>query len=253
MTYVIVKQSPQFHQMSLDEFLFSDEDYCPSVAWNTTNTRTYKVDEVSRRIQKRMNINVRGIIWDLVSFNEATKELHERPRKELYREFFIPKKSGGLRKIDAPEPELLEALRNLKSIFETRCCNPEWKGMLYHTSAFAYIKGRCHIDALKRHQSNESKWFAKFDFSNFFGSTTPEFVMKMMSEIYPFSEVIADERGKEALETAIDLAFLDGGLPQGTPISPFLTNLIMIPIDYKLQNAFRDFGNQKYISEPACQ
>lgn len=247
MTYVIVKQSPQFHQMSLDEFLFSDEDYCPSVAWNTTNTRTYKVDEVSRRIQKRMNINVRGIIWDLVSFNEATKELHERPRKELYREFFIPKKSGGLRKIDAPEPELLEALRNLKSIFETRCCNPEWKGMLYHTSAFAYIKGRCHIDALKRHQSNESKWFAKFDFSNFFGSTTPEFVMKMMSEIYPFSEVIADERGKEALETAIDLAFLDGGLPQGTPISPFLTNLIMIPIDYKLQNAFRDFGNQKYI------
>ena len=247
MTYVIVKQSPQFHQMSLDEFLFSDEDYCPSVAWNTTNTRTYKVDEVSRRIQKRMNINVRGIIWDLVSFNEATKELHERPRKELYREFFIPKKSGGLRKIDAPEPELLEALRNLKSIFETRCCNPEWKGMLYHSSAFAYIKGRCHIDALKRHQSNESKWFAKFDFSNFFGSTTPEFVMKMMSEIYPFSEVIADERGKEALETAIDLAFLDGGLPQGTPISPFLTNLIMIPIDYKLQNAFRDFGNQKYI------
>lgn len=248
MTYVVVKQSPQYHQMTLDEFLFGD-DLCDTsfIGWNTTNTRTYEVEKVSATLRGKMRIYVGGIVEALEEFNNTTRQLHEVPRKELYREFFIPKKSGGLRKIDAPEPELLEALRNLKLIFETRCCNPDWKGMLYHTSAFAYIRGRCHIDALKRHQSNESKWFAKFDFSNFFGSTTPEFVMKMMGMIYPFSDVVKIERGRRALETALDLAFLDGGLPQGTPISPFITNLIMIPIDYKLQNAFRDFEKQKYI------
>lgn len=248
MTYVVVKQSPQYHQMTLDEFLFGD-DLCDTsfIGWNTTNTRTYEVEKVSATLRGKMRIYVGGIVEALEEFNNTTRQLHEVPRKELYREFFIPKKSGGLRKIDAPEPELLEALRNLKLIFETRCCNPDWKGMLYHTSAFAYIRGRCHIDALKRHQSNESKWFAKFDFSNFFGSTTPEFVMKMMGMIYPFSDVVKTERGRRALETALDLAFLDGGLPQGTPISPFITNLIMIPIDYKLQNAFRDFEKQKYI------
>ena len=44
--------------------------------------------------------------------------------------------------------------------------------------------------------------------------------------------------GKEALEKAISLGFLNGGLPQGTPLSPTLTNIVMIPIDHKLAQYF---------------
>ena len=172
-------------------------------------------------------------------FNEQTKELRESERHSLYREFYIPKKSGGLRKIDAPEPELMDALRRLKTIFEEDC------KALYHTSAFAYIKGRSTLDAVKRHQANESRWFAKYDLSNFFGSTTPEFLMHMLSMVYPFSEIIQDENGKNQLRTALDLAFLDGGLPQGTPISPLITNIMMIPIDFTLNREFREFRNTR--------
>ena len=97
------------------------------------------------------------------------------------------------------------------------------------------------------HQKNESRWFGKYDLSNFFGSTTIDFVMKMLSMVFPFSEVIKVPSGKKELKEAIDLAFLDGGLPQGTPISPLITNIMMIPIDFKLANTLRDYNRQRYI------
>ena len=123
---------------------------------------------------------------------------------------------------------------------------------LYHTSAFAYIRDRCTVDAVKRHQSNESKWFAKLDLHDFFGSTTLEFALKMLSMIFPFSEVVKLPEGKVALETALELAFLDGGLPQGTPISPTITNIMMIPIDFELNKSFREFAIDE-ISEANTQ
>lgn len=239
MIYITVRQPPMYHQMSLEEFLFNTDARSQMINPNLTNTRTYEVERVSDKFMKGFDIP--KLIHKLEKFNATTDELRKQPRKQLYREFYIPKKSGGLRKIDAPEPELMEALRELKTIFENDF------GILYHTSAFAYIKKRCTIDAVKRHQSNNSKWFGKYDLSNFFGSTTLCFVMKMFSMIFPFSEVIKLEFGKEALSKAIELAFLDGGLPQGTPISPLITNAMMIPIDFKLANGLRSFDNQRFV------
>lgn len=239
MYYITVKQPPSYHQMTLEEFLFGTDVKEQLVNPNLTNTKTYEFERISNRFLE--TVDVQKLIQTLAMFNNQTKALHEKPRKELYREFHIPKKSGGLRKIDAPEPELMDALRRLKTIFEE-----DFKA-LYHTSAFAYIKHRSTIDCIKRHKANESKWFAKYDLSNFFGSTTPEYVMKMFSMIFPFSEVIKDENGRKEFETAIELAFLDGGLPQGTPISPTITNIMMIPVDFKLANMLRGLNGQRYI------
>lgn len=239
--YITVKQPPIYHQMTLEEFLFNTETGPAVINENMTNTHTYEVEYVSDRFIKKLGIDVQSLIWKLRAFNESTSNLRERPRRELYREFYIPKKSGGLRKIDAPEPALMDALRRLKTIFEV-----DFK-VLYHTSAFAYVKKRSTLDAVKRHQANESKWFAKYDLSNFFGNTTLPYVMHMFSLVFPFSEVIRDERGKKELSKALELAFLDGGLPQGTPISPLITNVMMIPVDHKLANSFRDFNRQRFI------
>jgi len=159
----------------------------------------------------------------------------------LYRTFHIPKSSGGLRRIDAPLPELIAALRQLKVLLE------ENMFALYHTSAFAYIRGRCTVDAIKRHQQNESKWFVKLDFSNFFGSTTPEFVLAMLSMIFPFSEIVKRPGGRDELSKALSLCFLNNGLPQGTPISPFMTNVMMIPLDYKISNTLRNFDDRRFV------
>ena len=239
MFYITVKQPPIYHQMTLEEFLFGTDVSEQMLNSNLSNTKTYEFERISNRFLD--TIDVQELIQVLTVFNEQTKELRDKPRHDLYREFHIPKKSGGLRKIDAPEPELMDALRRLKTIFE------ENFKALYHTSAFAYVKHRSTIDCVKRHQANESKWFGKYDLSNFFGSTTPEFVLHMFSMVFPFSEIMKDEVGKREFETAISLAFLDGGLPQGTPISPTITNIMMIPVDFKLANGFRDFNGQRFI------
>lgn len=143
------------------------------------------------------------------------------------------------RRIDAPKQELKAALSSLKDIFEYRC------GALYHTSAFAYVKGRSTVDAVRRHQANESRWFCKLDLSNFFGSTTVDFILKMFAQIHPFAEIM--EVNTPALKQALSLCVLGGVLPQGTPISPTITNIMMIPIDHKLSNTLRHFDEKQFV------
>lgn len=239
MYYITVKQPPSYHQMTLEEFLFGTNTCSELINANLTNTRTYEVERVSERFLQL--IDVKKLIEKLEWFNNRTDYLRDRPRHDLYYEFHIPKKSGGLRKIDAPEAELKDALRMLKNIFEV-----DFKA-LYHTSAFAYIHGRSTLDLLKRHQANKSKWFEKLDLSNFFGSTTMEWVLYMFSMVFPFSEVMKDEKGKEELSKAIELGFLDGGLPQGTPLSPIITNIMMIPVDFELARTLREYNHQRFV------
>lgn len=239
MVYITVMQSPIYHQMTLEEFLFQNFQAPTILNKNVSNTRTYAYETVSEHFTSRIDTD--ALIHKLVRFNEQTEALRAQERSTLYETFHIPKKSGGLRRIDAPKPELMNALRNLKTIFE------EDFHALYHTSAFAYVKNRCTVDAVKRHQKNNSKWFGKLDLHDFFGSTTLDYVIKMFSMVFPFSEIVKFPNGEAELRKALDLAFLNGGLPQGTPLSPLITNVMMIPVDYKLANAFRDFDKQRFI------
>ena len=239
MVYITVMQSPIYHQMTLEEFLFQNFQAPTILNTNVSNTRTYAYETVSKHFTSRIDTD--ALIRKLVRFNDQTEALRAQERSTLYETFHIPKKSGGLRRIDAPKPELMNALRNLKTIFE------EDFHALYHTSAFAYVKNRCTVDAVKRHQKNNSKWFGKLDLHDFFGSTTLDYVIKMFSMVFPFSEIVKFPNGEAELRKALDLAFLNGGLPQGTPLSPLITNVMMIPVDYKLANAFRDFDKQRFI------
>jgi retron-type reverse transcriptase len=239
MPYITIKQSPAYHQITFEEMMAGIQDLSKYVFANTSNTRTYFTDKVNQMLLENTNVN--HIIYLLKSFNKTHEALHEKDRASLYKTFYIPKSSGGLRRIDAPEQELMNALRQLKCIMEVNMF------ALYHTSAFAYVRGRCTVDAIKRHQRNESKWFIKLDFANFFGSTTPEFVLSMLSMIFPFSEIVKHEDGKNELTKALSLCFLNGGLPQGTPISPFITNIMMIPLDHRFSNSLRNFEKDRFI------
>lgn len=239
MIYITVRQSPIYHQMTLEEYLFQDYNRSAVINDNTSNTKTYEVERISERFTQ--NFDVERLINKLEQFNQSTASLREQERASLYTTFYIPKKSGGLRQINAPKPELMDALRHLKTIFE------EDFHALYHTSAFAYVKKRSTVDAVKRHKNNESKWFGKLDLHDFFGSTNIDFVMSMFSMIFPFSEVIGVVAGKQALQKALELAFLNGGLPQGTPISPLITNVMMIPMDFILTREFRAHDKQQFV------
>lgn len=241
MIYIVVKQSPMYKQMNIEDLLFGSVCDNLLISKNIGNTKTYCLEELPEKLHRA--INKGALINKLKEFNQSVDHLRMVDRAKLYYSFLIPKKTGGTRRIDAPNPELMDALRSLKTLFETSF----GAKVLYHTSAFAYIEGRSTIDAVKRHQANESRWYAKFDLSNFFGNTTMEFTMQQLSMIFPFSEIIKIPEGRAELEKALDLAFLNGGLPQGTPISPLITNIIMIPIDFKLKKALRDFDGKYHV------
>jgi len=239
MPYITVKQPPVYYQISFEDMIAGIDDLSKYVMPNVTNTRTYWVDHPNDRLIE--NTDVAGMIGLLNIFNTSKEALFQADRASLYHTFHIPKSSGGLRRIDAPLPELMNALRELKTLFETNMF------ALYHTTAFAYVRGRSTVDAIKRHQRNESKWFLKLDFANFFGSTTPAFVLEMMSRMFPFSEIVKYPAGRDALTKALSLCFLNGGLPQGTPISPFLTNVMMIAVDHKISNSLRNYDNRRFV------
>lgn len=228
--YITISQPPKSHQITLEDILTKE---LPVYVFQQPTGESYTLTRVANSVTKQTLANARigHAVQSILEFNETYKDLFEQPREKLYHTFYIPKKSGGLRRIDEPNPELMGALRRLKEILES-----DFHAM-HHTAAFAYVKGRSTINSLERHQRNHSNWFLKTDFSNFFGSTTLEFTLSMLKIIFPFNyvyELYPD--GWKALEKALELGFLNGGLPQGTPLSPALTNLIMLPIDHRLRN-----------------
>lgn len=234
MPYITVNVEQRPYQITFDDILFGCDPSVFIPKRDTRDTRTHLTKEISDKLKQKTDF--RSMYYAIEGFNRKYKHLIETENKAtLYRSFRIPKRSGGLRQIDAPEHELMQALKELKDILEHKFFAS------YHTSAYAYVRGRCTIDSIKKHQANNSRWFLKMDFSKFFPSTTPDFLMRMLCETYPICEYVNQGyRYREELERALSLCFLNGGLPQGTPTSPLLTNMMMIPIDHTISKMCRE-------------
>lgn len=234
--YITVNVAQRTRQLTFDDILngCNASDFIP--AKDTRDTRTYLTGNINHALVAKTDF--RSMYDALRAFNDQYADLiNVEDKSALYKSFKIPKRSGGLRTIDAPQDELMKALRELKEILEKKFYAS------YHTAAFAYVRGRSTIDSVKRHQNNNSRWFLKLDAKGFFPSTTEKFLMDMLCQLYPFCIFINYDFGyKEELEKALSLCFLNGGLPQGTPTSPMLTNMMMIPVDHAIAKMCREYS-----------
>ena len=235
MPYITVNRVPRMYQLTFDDILNGVDPRRLEVTKDTYDTTTWCPRAINPKIKERMDFS--GMYWAIHNFNEKYANLIDTEDKStLYYSFKIPKRSGGLRQIDAPEAPLMNALTELKWILEEKFF------FTYHTTAFAYVRGRSTIDAVKRHQKNGSRWVLKTDLSKFFPHTTPEFLFKMLYKTFPLCEYIYEDfRYREEFERAMSLCFLNGGLPQGTPTSPMLTNQMMIPIDHEINKMCHEY------------
>ena len=131
---------------------------------------------------------------------------------DFYRSFFIPKRSGGRRKIDAPLPSLCYVQR---WILDEILVN-----IKLHPSAKAYRKGYSTFENAKFHRAQNVVF--KLDVKDFFGSIKEQCIFNI------FKSIGYTKRLSKLLSK---LSTLEGCLPQGAPTSGCLSNIYMIPFD----------------------
>lgn len=131
-----------------------------------------------------------------------------------YTEFGIKKKDGSTRTIHAPVPGLKKAQNKLKVFFEELYNPPK--------CSYGFIKDK---DALKNAQQHLRKRFIlNFDLKNFFPSINAGRILGLF-QAKPF------EFNKEVASVLTGIACYQNLLPQGSPISPILSNLIAFTMD----------------------
>ncbi|OLU19627.1 hypothetical protein BVH01_05005 [Pseudomonas sp. PA1(2017)] len=137
---------------------------------------------------------------------------------KAYTSFAIKKRSGGERTIDAP-------IRGLKELQRTILdkLSPETN---FRHCVYGYIPGRGILQNSAIHV--RQKWVLRVDIKDFFPSITTARISGMLKSP-PFNMAPKAARALALISTK------DGVLPQGSPLSPWITNVICKGLDYNLK------------------
>lgn len=143
-----------------------------------------------------------------------------------YKEFFVPKRTGGKRLIENPDAGLKKVQRKLNALLQAV--------YFFHRSAAAHgfltnpvddPDPRSILTNASRHIG--CKWLLNMDMKNFFHQINQLWVKQLFqAPILQFSPQMAS--------FLAELCCYKGRLPMGAPTSPILTNLICIPLDQDL-------------------
>ena len=155
-----------------------------------------------------------------------------------YRKFEIPKKSGGVRTIFAPNGNLKWMQLCLNEIFKA----------LYTPSPYAmgFVEGRSIVNNAEKHL--KQNYVFNIDLSDFFPSIDQARVWRRLQlPPFNFSKEVANiiaglcsiEMKKDGDETPPVKSYK---LPQGAPTSPLLTNAICDTLDRRLAGLAKRFG-----------
>ncbi|OHB82318.1 MAG: hypothetical protein A2V98_10170 [Planctomycetes bacterium RBG_16_64_12] len=164
------------------------------IGW-LTKGRGHGVEELARRLDS-----------DLLDLSRFQPD---------YRPFTIPKRSGGQRRILAPERHLKRLQRRILIRLLAR--------LRAHPAATGFERGKSIVTNARAHQGRAV--VLRFDLVDFFPSTTAERLRKYLRRI---------GWNRPATEILLRLCTYEGGLPQGAPTSPRLSNLVNYRLDARL-------------------
>lgn len=167
-----------------------------------------------RDVAKLLEVPLQTLIWHLYRYPE-----HRR-----YRSFIVRKSDGTSRQIDAPRTTIKLLQRKLLCALS----------LVYKPSraVAGFVTGRGIRRNAEVHRSKN--WCLNVDLSDFFPSIHFGRVRGMlMAKPY--------EIGEEAATTIAQLACWKGMLPQGSPCSPILANMICGRLDAQLLRLARGF------------
>lgn len=153
-------------------------------------------------------------IWTKKSFEFLYRSVNRQ-----YFEFTIPKKSGEERKICAPKKQLKLVQKKIAQILE----------LYYKPNAFChgFVAGRSIITNAEIHTNKN--YVLNIDLEDFFPSIKLNRIVKAI-ENKPFNF------SPEMAKIIARIACKDGGLPQGSPMSPMVSNICCEKLDSDLKD-----------------
>ena len=179
------------------------------------------------------------------------REDHDRPHRRIaphYRHLLLPKRSGGLRLLEVPRPDLRQAQRRLLDGWLAQIPN--------HEAAHGFVHGR-NVHSFAQVHAGQA-CVMRFDLRDFFPSVGaprirafwrawgyPEPVAQMLTRLCTTTTpAMVRERLHEASPMgAMALKRLARPhLPQGAPTSPALANLCAFGLDLRLDGLAQRFG-----------
>lgn len=152
--------------------------------------------------------------------------VYQIPKRERYTTFSIPKRSGGRRRIDAPIPRLKVLQRRLADLL-TKCLEEiEEAQKRKNTLSHAFRKKSSIITNAYAHKNR--RYVLNIDLEDFFPSLH-------LGRVRGFFIKDNNFRLSEDVATLIaQIACNDGKLPQGSPCSPILSELLTHFLDVRL-------------------
>lgn len=162
--------------------------------------------------------------------------------RDHYCRYSIQKRSGGERQIAAPKPLLKNAQKKILEVILEKIAVSE--------NAHGFIKGKSVVTGARQHV--RSPWMLiNMDLKNFFPTLTFERVRGMFHSL-GYSGYLSSLLGmlctyceRMPLEVRGQVKYVrisDRILPQGSPASPMITNIICRKLDERLQKAAETYG-----------
>lgn len=177
-----------------------------------------------------------GEVANLLNYKPSSLSyiLYYTSEQDKYHNFEIPKKTGGLRKINAPSPQLKLIQERLSELLQDCVEEVSKKNNIEDNVSHGFRRERSIISNAKAHRNR--RYVFNVDIEDFFGNINFGRVFGFFLKDKNF------ELDKKVAAVIAKIACHEDKLPQGSPCSPVISNLIGHILDVHLVRLAKKHG-----------